>query len=96
MQTILYPTGTEAELSAAVDAAAGLLRAGELVAIPTETVYGLAANALDPAAVGEIFRVFSILETPPASNVILYKASCTPPCRFSFSCASVPEAEPFT
>ena len=45
---------------------------------------------------GEIFRVFSILETPPASNVILCKASCTPSCRFSFSCASVPEAEPFT
>ena len=35
--------------------AAGLLRAGELVAIPTETVYGLAANALDEAAVAKIF-----------------------------------------
>jgi len=35
--------------------AASLLRAGELVAIPTETVYGLAANALDPAAVAKIF-----------------------------------------
>lgn len=31
------------------------LMAGELVAIPTETVYGLAANALDPAAVAKIF-----------------------------------------
>ena len=57
METILYPTGTEAERSAAVQAAARLLRAGELVAIPTETVYGLAANALDPAAVETIFRV---------------------------------------
>jgi len=36
--------------------AAQLLRAGELVAIPTETVYGLAANALDPAAVAKIFE----------------------------------------
>jgi len=35
--------------------AASLLRAGELVAIPTETVYGLAANALDEAAVAKIF-----------------------------------------
>ena len=35
--------------------AAQLLRAGELVAIPTETVYGLAANALDAAAVAKIF-----------------------------------------
>lgn len=33
-----------------------ILRAGGLVAIPTETVYGLAANALDGAAVAHIFR----------------------------------------
>jgi L-threonylcarbamoyladenylate synthase len=32
------------------------LRAGELVAVPTETVYGLAANALDPRACEKIFR----------------------------------------
>lgn len=32
------------------------LRAGDLVAVPTETVYGLAANALDPVAVEKIFR----------------------------------------
>ena len=31
------------------------LRAGELVAVPTETVYGLAANALDPRACRKIF-----------------------------------------
>jgi L-threonylcarbamoyladenylate synthase len=37
--------------------AAALLEAGELVAIPTETVYGLAANALDAAAVVKIFEV---------------------------------------
>lgn len=41
----------------ALDRAARLLRAGELVAIPTETVYGLAANALDTAAVSRIFEV---------------------------------------
>ncbi len=33
-----------------------LLQSGELVAIPTETVYGLAANALDPDAVLKIFK----------------------------------------
>ena len=33
-----------------------ILRAGGLVAIPTETVYGLAANALDPAAVKKIYE----------------------------------------
>ena len=32
------------------------LRAGELVAVPTETVYGLAANALDARACAKIFR----------------------------------------
>jgi L-threonylcarbamoyladenylate synthase len=36
--------------------AAGLLRAGRLVAVPTETVYGLAARADSEAAVAEIFR----------------------------------------
>ncbi len=35
--------------------AAEILRAGGLVAFPTETVYGLGANALDPAAVEKIF-----------------------------------------
>jgi L-threonylcarbamoyladenylate synthase len=35
--------------------AAELLRAGGTVAFPTETVYGLGANALDPAAVAKIF-----------------------------------------
>ena len=40
-----------------IHAAAELLRKGELVAIPTETVYGLAANAFDPEAVLKIFQV---------------------------------------
>ena len=35
--------------------AAAHLRAGDLVAFPTETVYGLGANALDAAAVEKIF-----------------------------------------
>jgi L-threonylcarbamoyladenylate synthase len=35
--------------------AAEILRGGGLVALPTETVYGLGANALDPAAVARIF-----------------------------------------
>lgn len=36
--------------------AAGLLKAGELVAFPTETVYGLGANACDGVAVAKIFE----------------------------------------
>lgn len=37
------------------DRAVALLRAGELVALPTETVYGLGADAANPAAVAKIF-----------------------------------------
>ncbi|SFB55111.1 L-threonylcarbamoyladenylate synthase [Algoriphagus aquimarinus] len=39
-----------------ISRAKGVLDAGELVAIPTETVYGLAGNALNPAAVASIFE----------------------------------------
>lgn len=45
----------ESPTPAAIAAAAALLRAGELVGMPTETVYGLAADALDPEAVKKIF-----------------------------------------
>ncbi|MFJ2399337.1 L-threonylcarbamoyladenylate synthase [Streptomyces sp. NPDC087843] len=39
-----------------IEKAAGVLRTGGLVAFPTETVYGLGANADDPAAVARIFQ----------------------------------------
>ncbi len=42
---------------AGVARAAELLRAGEVVALPTETVYGLAANALDERAVRLVFSI---------------------------------------
>lgn len=54
-----WPTAGEvpaSESAAALDRAADVLRRGGLVAIPTETVYGLAANALDADAVAGIFR----------------------------------------
>ncbi len=44
---------TQTEIEAAVDA----LRDGDLVAFPTETVYGLGANASDPEAVGKVFAL---------------------------------------
>lgn len=47
--------GAPPELQA-VERAAEILHRGGLVAIPTETVYGLAANALDSSAVGRIFE----------------------------------------
>ena len=46
-----------ARLGRDVAYAAELLATGELVAIPTETVYGLAANAFQPEAVAKIFEV---------------------------------------
>lgn len=47
--------------------AAGLLRAGKLVGIPTETVYGLAADALNPQAVLDIFAA----KGRPADNPLI-------------------------
>jgi len=44
---------------------AQLLRAGELVAVPSETVYGLAANALTPAACEKIFTAKARPKTDP-------------------------------
>ena len=44
------------EAKAALGCAAAILRAGGLVALPTETVYGLGANALDRVAVERIFK----------------------------------------
>ena len=56
METALLPTDTPARCAAAVTRAAALLAAGEPVALPTETVYGLAADALRPEAVVKIFE----------------------------------------
>ena len=60
-------THTPALFAAAVQRAAELLRAGEVVALPTETVYGLAANALDPVAVAKIYE----MKGRPAHNPII-------------------------
>jgi L-threonylcarbamoyladenylate synthase len=49
--------------------AADLICAGELVAFPTETVYGLGANALDPAAIEKIYLAKG---RPPGSPLIVH------------------------
>ena len=56
METRLAPTRTPDELAAAVDAAVAELAEGNPVALPTETVYGLAADAMRPDAVVKIFE----------------------------------------
>ena len=52
--------------------AAELIRAGRLVAFPTETVYGLGANALDPVAVA---RIFAAKGRPHTSPLIVHVES---------------------
>lgn len=55
----------------ALEQAAGILRAGGLVALPTETVYGLGAHALDVEAVG---RIFAAKQRPAWDPVIVHIA----------------------
>ena len=55
-----------------IQAAAEVIRAGGLVAFPTETVYGLGANATDPDAVD---RIFSAKERPPVDPLIVHIAA---------------------
>jgi L-threonylcarbamoyladenylate synthase len=63
----VLPTHTPELFQKAVHRAVELLRAGEVVALPTETVYGLAANALDEKAVAKIFHI----KGRPAHNPII-------------------------
>src|ERR1700747_289430 len=56
-QTLLQTATVAANHPSAIERAAKLLAAGELVAIPTETVYGLAGNGRDDRAGATIFQV---------------------------------------
>lgn len=68
MRTQLLPP-----TNAALQKAARLLKAGQPVAIPTETVYGLAANALNPLAVAKIF----LAKGRPQDNPLIVHVSHT-------------------
>lgn len=59
---------------AGIARAADVLRAGGLVAFPTETVYGLGAHALDPAAVR---RIFAAKDRPAEDPLIVHVHSAT-------------------
>ena len=71
MTTEILATHTPELFQKAILRAAEFLRAGEVVALPTETVYGLAANALDEKAVARIFQV----KGRPANNPIIIHVS---------------------
>jgi len=62
----------EDDMKDAVAAACALLRDGEIVALPTETVYGLAADAFNPDAVA---KVFAAKERPSFDPLIVHIAS---------------------
>ena len=59
-------------MNLSIKEAAERIRAGELVAFPTETVYGLGANALDAAAVAKIYELKG---RPPASPLSVHAGS---------------------
>lgn len=67
MMTQVKPVSPEA-----IREAAELIRKGELVGMPTETVYGLGANALDEEAVKKIFAA----KGRPGDNPLIVHVSC--------------------
>ena len=82
MQTLLLPANNPKS----AQIAANFIQNGELVGIPTETVYGLGANGLDPDAVAKIF----IAKGRPQDNpLILHVAD---PSEMAQFCHSIPQA----
>lgn len=68
-----------AEIGTDIEIALNLLNRSEIVGIPTETVYGLAANAFDPIAVAKIFKV---KERPSFDPLIVHTSSLELAMRF--------------
>ena len=70
LRLVVDPAHLEtAEAEDTLERAAAILRSGGLVALPTETVYGLGANALDATAVG---RIFAAKERPGWDPIIVH------------------------
>ena len=74
MQTITAKLieGEEAQNRRKIEKAAAILKDGGLVAFPTETVYGLGADALNPAAAGRIYQA----KGRPSDNPLIVHISC--------------------
>ena len=72
LNTEILAAHTAESFAVAVARASALLRAGDVVALPTETVYGLAANACDEQAVA---RLFSAKCRPADNPLIVHVAS---------------------
>ncbi|MCY2961226.1 MAG: L-threonylcarbamoyladenylate synthase [Planctomycetota bacterium] len=74
LRSVLVPVDPERPDQRAIERAASVLRAGGLVAFPTETVYGLGANALDPAAIA---RIYAAKGRPTTNPLIVHVADAT-------------------
>jgi L-threonylcarbamoyladenylate synthase len=74
MQTRILRAIEPAEIGVAAREAAGLLRGGEVVALPTETVYGLACDALNADAAA---KVFAAKERPSFDPLIVHVADAS-------------------
>lgn len=72
-ETEVLTTETPEKFQLALNRATEILSAGGIVALPTETVYGLAANALDESAVSRIYEA----KGRPAHNPVIVHVSDT-------------------
>ncbi|MCS7155391.1 MAG: L-threonylcarbamoyladenylate synthase [Bacteroidota bacterium] len=86
MKTVLRKVHPEKPERRIIAEAAQVIRRGGLVAFPTETVYGLGANALDEAAVR---RVFEVKGRPPEDPLIVHVPNLA---MVSYVAAYVPDA----
>jgi L-threonylcarbamoyladenylate synthase len=69
-QTLLLKVNPEKPETGKMQAAANIINKGGLVAFPTETVYGLGADALNPTAVAALFKAKKRpLDNPPIVHV---------------------------
>jgi L-threonylcarbamoyladenylate synthase len=83
MGRTIFPTKAE------IEEAASILRRGGLVAFPTETVYGLGANALDPSAVRRIF----VAKGRPSTSPLIVHVDSVPMARELVVASWPPAAE---
>ena len=61
---------THPKISDSIERAAEILRAGGVVAVPTDTVYGIAANALDVNAIARVFALKGRADTSPSPLLV--------------------------
>ena len=72
VRMVVDPTSPPLDLEIQLSSAADILRCGGLVAFPTETVYGLGANALDGQAVARVF----VAKGRPQDNPLIVHIAC--------------------